>query len=84
LKEGRIVCCHLPESFYASYYKESYLRNHHEYEYADSLVGKEIFAESAAGLGRGLRGLRGPVAGAASRAWGFLRPRREAAGEAAG
>ena len=65
------MCCHLPESFYASYYKESYLRNHHEYEYADSLVGKEIFAESAAGLGRGLRGLRGPVAGAASRAWGF-------------
>ncbi|HBK79284.1 MAG TPA: hypothetical protein DDZ83_06320 [Nitrospinae bacterium] len=69
------MCCHLPESFYASYYKESYLRNHHEYEYADSLVGKEIFAESAAGLGRGLRGLRGPVAGAASRAWGLLRPR---------
>ena len=52
------MCCHLPESFYASYYKESYLRNHHEYEYADSLVGKEIFAKSAAGLGRGLRGLR--------------------------
>ena len=83
-KEGWIVCCQLPEIYYANHYKARSLRNHHVYEYADSLAGKEILVEAAAWLGRGLRGLCGAGASAASRAWGFLRPRREAGGEAAG
>ena len=72
------MCDPLPGSYYACCYRERFLRNHHEYEYVENLLGKEIFVESAAGLGRGLRGLSGALAGA----WGFLRPRR--AGEAAG
>ncbi len=78
------MCCQLPESYYANYYKERSLRNHHEYEYADSLVGKEMFVEAAVRLGLRLKGLCGAGASAASRAWSFLRPRREAGGEAAG